>query len=301
MYRKIIAGYDGRPSSEDALALAKAIAEITGAELTAAGVFLADPFWGGPDPHFQELEAETREQIESAAKAAGAEALTRPSSSTARGLHDLAEESGADLVVVGSASSGKVGQVLAGNVALSLLHGSPCAVAVAPKGYAEQASHAVEEVTVGYDGSPESRAAVNDALDFARSADASVKVVAVVEPPPVTYGKGGNQGRPELAKEIEKIMRSRLDDLLAELPDDVHVDGVLVTGDPAHALAEVALEDGGVVFAGSRGYGPLRRVLLGSVSRELVSSAPCTVIVHPRSAEAEAPAMASSAQGETAR
>ena len=96
-------------------------------------------------------------------------------------------------------------------------------------------------------------------------------------------------------------MRSRLDELLAELPDDVQVDGVLATGDPAQALAEVAVEDGGVLFAGSRGYGPLRRVLLGSVSRKLVSSVPCTVIVHPRSAEAEAPAMASAAQGESTR
>ena len=301
MYRKIIAGYDGRPSSEDALALAKAIAAITGAELTAAGVFLADPFLGGPDPHFQVPEAEIREQIESAAKAAGAEPLTRPSSSTPRGLHDLAEERGADLIVVGSASAGKVGRVLAGNVALSLLHGSPCAVAVAPKGYAEQSSHTVKEVTVGYDGSPESRAAVNDALEFARSANASVKVVAVAEPPGISYGKGAGQGRRELTHEIEKIMRSRLDELLAELPDDVHVDGVFATGDPAETLAEVAVEDGGVLFAGSRGYGPLRRVLLGSVSRELMRSAPCTVIVHPRSAEAEAPAMASAAQGETTR
>ena len=191
--------------------------------------------------------------------------------------------------------------MLAGNVALSLLHGSPCAVAVAPKGYAEQSSHAIKEVTVGYDGSPESRAAVNDALEFARSANASLKVVAVAEPPPVTYGKGGNVGKRELTKEIEQIMRSRLDELLAELPDDVQVDGVLATGDPAQALAEVAVADGGVLFAGSRGYGPLRRVLLGSVSRKLVSSVPCTVIVHPRSAEAEAPAMASAAQGESTR
>lgn len=301
MYSKIIAGYDGRPSSEDALALARAIARITGGEVTAAGVFLADPFWGGPDPSFQELEAESREQIESAAKAAGADPVTRPSSSTARGLHDLAEESGADLIVVGSASSGKVGQVLAGNVALSLLHGSPCAVAVAPKGYAKESSHAFEEAIVGYDGSPESRAAVHDAVAFARSANASLKVVAVVEPPPISYGKGANQGRPELMHDIEKIMRSKLDDLLAELPDDIKVDGVLATGDPAKALADVAVEDGGVLFAGSRGYGPLRRVLLGSVSRELMSSAPCAVIVHPRSAEARAPAMAAAAQAENAR
>lgn len=301
MYSKIIAGYDGRPSSEDALALAKTLARLTGAQLTAAAVFLDDPFWGGPDPRFQELDAELREQIEAAAKAAGAEPVTRPSTSAARGLLKLAEESGADLIVVGSASAGKLGRVLAGNVALGLLHGAPCAVAVAPRGYAEEASHAVKQVSVGYDGAAESRAAVDDALEFARSAGAALRVVAVVEPPPVSYGKGANQGRPELAREIEKIMRSRLDELLAELPDDVQIDGVLATGHPAKALSEVAGEGDGVLFAGSRSYGPLRRVLLGSVSRELVSSAPCPVIVHPRSAEAEASAMAGAAQGESAR
>ena len=108
-------------------------------------------------------------------------------------------------------------------------------------------------------------------------------------------------GKRELAKEIEQIMRSSSTSCSPSSPTTSRSTGVLATGDPAQALAEVAVADGGVLFAGSRGYGPLRRVLLGSVSRELVSSVPCTVIVHPRSAEAEAPAMASAAQGESAR
>jgi len=48
---------------------------------------------------------------------------------------------------------------------------------------------------------------------------------------------------------------------------------------------------------GSRGYGPLRRVLLGSVSTELIRTAPCPVIVHPRPAKAAAPAPAPAQAG----
>ena len=117
----------------------------------------------------------------------------------------------------------------------------------------------------------------------------------------MTYGKGAERGEARADEGDRDDHAQQLDELLAELPDDVPVDGVLATGDPAHVLADEATEDGGVLFGGSRGYGPLRRVLLGSVSRELVSAVPCAVIVHPRSAEAEAPAMARPAEGESAR
>ena len=39
-----------------------------------------------------------------------------------------------------------------------------------------------------------------------------------------------------------------------------------------------------LLFAGSRGYGPLRRALLGSVSGALVRDAGCPVVITPRSA-----------------
>ena len=54
-----------------------------------------------------------------------------------------------------------------------------------------------------------------------------------------------------------------------------------------HAAEQIARRTDGVVdlfFAGSRGYGPLRRALLGSVSGELVRNAGCPVVITPRSA-----------------
>ena len=46
----------------------------------------------------------------------------------------------AGLIVVGSTHTGRAGRVLPGSTAERLLHGSPCPVAVAPKGYAHRAA-----------------------------------------------------------------------------------------------------------------------------------------------------------------
>jgi nucleotide-binding universal stress UspA family protein len=85
------------------------------------------------------------------------------------------------------------------------------------------------------------------------------------------------------------MMRDRLDEALRSAPDDVRVEGTLVDGPPTESLAHIAREDGGVLVLGSRGYGPLRRVLLGSVSTEPVRTTPCPVIVHPRPAKTPTP------------
>ena len=110
MYRKIIVGYDGSEGAEDALALGKLIAEHAGAQLVVAGVFQLDPLWGGSDSAFQEAEAEYAREIERAAESVGGEAEAIPSSSAARGLRELAEETEADLIVVGSAHHGRPGR-----------------------------------------------------------------------------------------------------------------------------------------------------------------------------------------------
>jgi nucleotide-binding universal stress UspA family protein len=291
MYSKIIVGYDGSAQADDALALGKLIAGATGASIIAVTVFQFDPMWGGHDIHFQDLDAELTEKLERAASSAGAEAQTVTTSSPARGLHELAEQLDVDLVVLGSAEHGKAGQIMAGSVAMSLLHGSPCSVAVAPHGYAAKAPDTIAEVAVGYDGSDEARIALAEAIDLARATDAPLKVVAVAEPSPVVIGKGAGSttGRSELNKAIHEMMRERLDEALSSPPGDVRVEGTLVDGTPAESLAQIAREDGGVLVVGSRAYGPLRRVLLGSVSTELVRTAPCPVIVHPRPAKAPRP------------
>jgi nucleotide-binding universal stress UspA family protein len=65
------------------------------------------------------------------------------------------------------------------------------------------------------------------------------------------------------------------------MPDGLQAEARLLDGDPAEALvAESEALD--LLVAGSRGYGPVRSVLLGSVSRALVRGAACPVVVSPR-------------------
>lgn len=62
---------------------------------------------------------------------------------------------------------------------------------------------------------------------------------------------------------------------------DVPVDLVLVVGEPAKTVAQEA-EDAALLVTGSRGHGGFAGLLLGSVSRRLLQTAPCAVaLVRP--------------------
>ena len=84
------------------------------------------------------------------------------------------------------------------------------------------------------------------------------------------------------------------------LPEAVDAEATLITGKPAEALLDVTAEPGTMLVVGSRGYGPLRRVLLGSVSTRLVRSAPCPLIVTPRGMHEEEERAATAADARSA-
>jgi len=289
MYTKIIVGHDLHDGGSDALAFARLIAGATGAELVVAGVFPIGDLPHGFEAQWREQEEQIAAEIQIIADQVGAEAEAFPSSSPARGLHDLAKEIDADLVVVGSSRHSKVGEILAGNVGLGLLHGGPCAVALAPRDYRKHAEAGLGTIMVGFDGSQESGHALLDAIDLATRSDAILKLVAVAKPPPLVHGKGAGSGPgyQELQEAIEEQLREQFHEAAETIPESVKAEATLVSGDPAEKLTEAAGADGTVLILGSRAYGPLRRVLLGSVSTALMRSAPCPVIVHPRGTKVE--------------
>lgn len=69
---------------------------------------------------------------------------------------------------------------------------------------------------------------------------------------------------------------------MASIPESLDADGRLLDGAAADAVADDARNGVDLLCLGSRGYGPLRRVLLGSVSSKLVATAPCPLLVVPR-------------------
>ena len=292
MQTKIIVGYDESDRGEDALALGRWLASIMDGRLILAGVVHSDPLVIHFDPCFEEVDPEATERVERAAAAVGGEAAMIVSGSPARGLHDLAEERDANLIVVGSSHRGRVGRVLAGGTGQRLLHGSSCPVAVAPIGFHERTSSGLQSIVVGYDGSPEAEIALERAVEIAKAAGARVRIAMAVEDPPLVYGKGGgaSQGYLELKAAILEELQSQLQKAVAAFNDKgVEVSGKLLSGEPPVKLAEVA-SDADLLVVGSRGYGPLRCVLLGSVSARLVGSSSCPVMVVPRGAHQAASA-----------
>lgn len=287
MYRKIIVGHDLHSGGDDALVLGREIAQATGAQLVVAGVFPTGALPHGFEESWVMEEERVAGEIQHIADEVGAEAEAFPSGSPASGLHGLAEETDTDLVIVGSSRHSKLGQILAGNVGLGLLHGAPCAVAIAPRGYAEQARHELSTIVVGLDGSHESRLALEDAVELAGRSGATLKLVAVAQEPAIVYGKGaGMGGYQELKEAVEEQKREQLDEALGSIPKGVTAEASLVVGEPEEKLAQAA-SGGSLLILGSRTYGPLRRVLLGSVSTALMRTAPCPVLVHPRGVENE--------------
>ena len=72
---------------------------------------------------------------------------------------------------------------------------------------------------------------------------------------------------------------------VAELPEGVYATTTRATADPAEVLAKRST-DLDLLIIGSRGYGPLRAVLVGGVSGRVLRSAQCPVIVVPRGIDA---------------
>jgi len=204
------------------------------------------------------------------------------SSSPAHGLHSLAEEEGAALVAVGSTHHGALGRLVPGGDAERLLHGSPCPVAVVPAG---GSLDDVGTVAVAYDGEEESRAALEMAESLARRLGARVLLVTAVEPSP----HGAVLGRSK--QDVEGTAREQAQRMLTQavegLGDDVPVESHVALGTASQALLQACTDDVDLLVMGSRAYGPVRSVLLGSVSRHVVAHAACPVIVVPRGARTD--------------
>jgi nucleotide-binding universal stress UspA family protein len=289
VFNKIIVGVDGREGGRDALVLASRLASLSGGELVAVYAYPYDLLISrGVTPDFESImHANAEETLMGELERANvvAHAAAVPDGSPGRALHRAVKRHGGDLIVVGSAHRGVIGRVLAGDVTMGTLHGAECPVVVAPQGFAAHGT-ALETIGVGFDGSPEAHAAAELARDLAAAAGARLRVVRILEPlPPGGPTLGYDADWAQHAEERRDAAQAELDAELAELGD--LATGEVVVGDPATELA-YAGNGLDLLVTGSRGYGPVRRLMLGSTSARLVREAPCPVLVLTRGAEVDA-------------
>lgn len=137
----------------------------------------------------------------------------------------------------------------------------------------------METIIVGVDGSETSHTALQWALDHASTDDTVVVANAWSIPAAV-----GLEMPVASIVDYEVAAHRMVTDLVADL--EVDDDGPKVTTHVGSGSAGKMLADlsayADLVVVGSRGYGGVRSILLGSVSNHVVHHANCPVVVVPR-------------------
>ncbi len=287
MNAPILAAYDPFLEDRAPVELALTIRHLTGASVLAAAVYPAMLIDGFLEPYAIEPEtlATGDRALARLREDTGVHTHSVTDISVPRALQELARSEGAGLVIIGSTAHTGAGRVLPGSTAERVLHGAPCPVALAPKGYLRGT---LKTVAVGFADTPEGHVALVAAHLLALRAGAKLRAISVLHP------SGGldaalAKGTPPLRGiALEGHHRAEheaaLERAIAALPGGVEVEQETHVDDPADALLRVSRHVDAIVV-GSRGYGPVRSVLLGGVSRRLVDGAHCPVIVLPRGVE----------------
>jgi nucleotide-binding universal stress UspA family protein len=144
---------------------------------------------------------------------------------------------------------------------------------------------AIMRVLIAYDGSPgaEQSLRLADSIDW--PADSTIRIASVIEPTLSFVGApmagGFDIPPPEVDAEITAYQQEQVTKAAQSLrSDDRTVEGIVLRGRPATALVDEATRFGAdLVMGGSRGHGTISRLLLGSVSAEVVDHAPCPILV----------------------
>jgi nucleotide-binding universal stress UspA family protein len=291
--RPVLVGIDGTPAGLEALALGRLLAALLETPLVLGAVYGYEAVDAGeivwPPRHEADgwlMEAE--QQLDASLPWSS---IAHAASTRAHGLVDLAEQQHAGVVVLGSSRRASLGRVLAGSTAQRVVHGAPCAVAVAPRGWS--AGAALDVIGAAFVEVPEAHAALAMAARIAERAGVPLRTISVVHQPSPAHPMFAATGTSYVGWRVSRRQDAEFcaRRALAALDGGVHAEPVVLEGDPLDQLVEASM-DLDLLVVGSRRYGPVRSALLGGVSGRLVEKAHCPVLVVPRGAGVAAPAAA---------
>jgi nucleotide-binding universal stress UspA family protein len=292
MTGRIVVGIDGSPQSAGALDWAVQRAVLGGQDLELVNAYSipADlDFYGfqgfgasQPVAWYTEYSQQVLDAAAAHVKEVAADVTCTTTSTMGSPAHALGTASrGADAVVVGRRGLGGATSVLLGSVSNRLTVEAACPLVVIGEGETPTSG----PVVVGVDGSEFGTSALGYAIAEAALRKTSVRAVTAYE---VTDQPGAAD--PELAARMRAEVEAEAADIttraLADLAADgaVEVERVTVAGRPADAILDNA-GDAQLIVVGTHGKGLVRRVLLGSVSRQVLHDAdrPVAIVDLPAS------------------
>lgn len=277
----IVVGIDGSQVSLDTVGWAAAEARLRGCPLRLVHAYTVPSFTSQPvlAPYdwAQIFERDAEVMLDEAREVARGQVPEVPLSSqvtmggAAGVLIDMSRD--AVLVAVGNRGAGGFPALRLGSVAWKVATHADSPVVIVPPGTSPTRPG---PVVVGVDGSPQSRAALDFALTAASLRAVPLHAVYAWEPQPgladdVSYDRAA----------LEAAARDQLQQWLAPAREKfphLTIELFLGTGRPAANLLERA---GGasLLVVGSRGRGGFSRLLLGSVSHQVIQHAECPVAV----------------------
>jgi nucleotide-binding universal stress UspA family protein len=154
---------------------------------------------------------------------------------------------------------------------LRLLHGAPCAVAIAP----DDPEYEIRRIGVAYDGSAEAELALAAAYELAQRLHAAVTLYLAVMNEAL-WGPDGQRAQREAG--------ALLDAAAERAPAGVNPATVVA---PGYASSAQVKRAGGLVdlfVMGCRARGPLQHAIAGSTSRAVTVEIDCPVLITPRGA-----------------
>lgn len=267
---RILLATDCSAFSEGAEQEAIFFAQACGAELTILHII-------EDNPEFSTIGHETVREMEEAARAhlekihkmavneeIKAEILIRHSDDPVEVINEEVLKRKIDIVITGRRGRRGLKKLLMGVVTEKVASMVPCKTLIVPKDFVLEG----DGVLLATDGSAHSENAENEAINMVSRCD-YLKYICVLS---------AAENATELAETKERVQR--IADRLREKNQKIAIETVAEIGAPCDLIVRKATEKKvDVIIMGSQGKTGLQRLLMGSVSAQLIAVSPCSVLI----------------------
>jgi nucleotide-binding universal stress UspA family protein len=289
----IIAGFSSSRQGSAPLNLAVQLSRTTGENVIAAAI-IERSLPAGVDPIEDEYQGyvseQARESLERVVDRIRGDldisVVVHQSTSIPRGLIELVELHSADLVVVGSSSSGLLGRVALGSVTERLVHTAAVPVAIAPRGY-PSSPVPIGRLTAAYGGAADAVGLITASSELAQQWSVRLRIASFTVRPFTMFGGSIERSAENLV--VQQWVRKTTESVVARLDearrqvDIPDVDVVIGAGTEwRDAVDGIAWESGDVLLLGSGAAGLVSQVFLGSAASKILRHAPVPVMILPR-------------------
>ncbi|OBK27589.1 universal stress protein, partial [Mycobacterium asiaticum] len=278
----VVVGYRADKVGLSGLYLAVSFARTLKTSLTVATI--VPKAW--PAPSLARVDAEFEHWAEHLAENSAREArhylfpladgvevdyVQRAHRSVSNGLLEVAQEVGAEVLVLGSLPSGGRGQAVFGSTADWLRHSSPVPLAISAPGYHSQTG-GLTRLSCAYSANPQSVGVVARCAEYAERLGLPLRVITFAV-------RGRTMYPPDVGLDVEDAVLEAWAVQAREILESLKVDGVVgddvvlqvVTG---HSWVEVLHQadwiDGEILTLATSPRTELRRVLLGTRSDKII-------------------------------